>query len=86
VLLWVGIVLNLIWLALSRLRGIADVELRIDLAAVFALPIAFLIMGLSGPIMGSSAAGPYFWFATGIAAYWFAGPGRRLAARTDQGQ
>ncbi|HEY4428649.1 MAG TPA: hypothetical protein VGN08_10630 [Solirubrobacteraceae bacterium] len=85
VLLWIGIVLNLIWLALRRLRGVADVELRIDLAAVFALPVAFLIMGLSGPILGSSAAGPYFWFATGIAAYWFAGPGRRLAAKNDGG-
>jgi hypothetical protein len=83
VLLWIGIVLNLIWLAVRRLRHIADVELRIDLAAVFAIPIAFLIMGLSGPIMGSSAAGPYFWFATGIAAYWFAGPGKRIAASAD---
>jgi hypothetical protein len=81
-LLWVGIVLNLIWLALWRLRKIADVDLRIDLAAVFAVPAALLIMGLSGPISASSAAGPFVWFATGIAAYWFVGPGRRIAAET----
>jgi hypothetical protein len=51
--------------------------LRIELSAVFAVVVAFLLMGVSGPIMASPAAGPFFWFATGIAGYWFVGPGRR---------
>jgi hypothetical protein len=78
--IWIGLSLTMISLAVTRLRRIADIELRIDLAAVFALPAAFLIMGISGPVMGSAAAGPFFWFAAGIAAYWFAGPGRLTAA------
>jgi hypothetical protein len=84
-ILWVGLLVNLILLAVRRLRYIADIELRIDLAAVFAVLVAFLVMGISGPVTGSSAAGPFFWFTTGIAAYWFAGPGRRAFARTPAG-
>lgn len=80
--IWVGLSLTMIALAAGRLRRIADVELRIDLAAVFAVPVAFLVMGISGPIMGSAAAGPFFWFAAGIAAYWFLGPGRKAATAT----
>ncbi|HEY2435618.1 MAG TPA: hypothetical protein VGH93_00450, partial [Solirubrobacteraceae bacterium] len=85
IILWVGLVLNLMWLAVRRLRRIADIELRIDLAGVFAVPIALLLIGVSGPVMGSSAAGPFFWFAAGIAAYWFAGPGRNEAAAEPAG-
>jgi hypothetical protein len=85
IILWVGLVVNLMWLAVRRLRHIADIELRIDLAGVFAVPIALLLIGVSGPVMGSSAAGPFFWFAAGIAAYWFAGPGRNEAAAEPAG-
>jgi hypothetical protein len=83
--LWLGLLVNMILLATRRLRQIADVELRIDLAGVFAVLIAFLLMGVSGPVMGSSAGGPFFWFAAGIAAYWFAGPGRRAGSATGAG-
>jgi hypothetical protein len=76
-ILWVALSLNLILLAMRRLRRIGDIELRIDLAGVFAVIIALFLEGASGPTMTSAAAGPYFWFAAGIAAYWFAGPGRR---------
>jgi hypothetical protein len=78
--LWVALIVNVIVLATRRLRRIADIELRIELAAVFAVLVAFLLMGASVPIMASPAAGPFFWFATGIAAYWFSGPGRKSAA------
>ena len=79
-MLWVGLSLALIALAMGRLRRIRDTELRIDLAAIFAVPVALLIIGVSGPVMSSSAAGPFFWFAVGIAAYWFAGPGTKELA------
>jgi len=85
-LLWLGLILSLILLSVQRLRRIADMELRIELSAVFAVLIAFLLMGVSGPIMASPAAGPFFWFTAGIAAYWFLGPGRREASKAPAGR
>lgn len=78
--LWIALAGNLILLAARRLRQIGDIELRIQLAGLFAPFIALVLMGLSGPIMTSAALGPYFWLATGVAAYWFVGPGRKLYA------
>ncbi len=73
--------LRLIVLAFARLRWVVDLELQIDLMGVMAPLIAFLFMGIDGPVMASAAAGPYYWFAAGIAAYWLLGPGRALAMR-----
>jgi len=70
-LLFAGFSLRLIVLALRRLRGIADLELRLYLAAMFATFIAYTLMGFSGPTMASAAFGPFFWFCGGTAAYWF---------------
>jgi hypothetical protein len=75
-LLWVGLTVKLIVLGFRRLPRIPDVEMRLYLSAVFATFIAFTFVGLSGPTMSSAALGPFFWFAVGIAAYWFAGAGR----------
>lgn len=75
-LLWVALTIKLAALVVRGLRRIEDLELRIDLAAVFAVPLAYVVMGFSGPTTYTSPAGPAFWFAVGIAAYWFAGPGR----------
>jgi hypothetical protein len=80
-LLWIGFTLRLITLVVPGLRRVRDVELRLSLAAVFSSIVAFTIMGLSGPTMTSAAFGPFFWFAAGTFAYWFAGPGRKLAQR-----
>jgi hypothetical protein len=30
-------------------------------------------MGFTGPTMSSLPFGPFFWFAAGVASYWFAG-------------
>jgi hypothetical protein len=60
----------------TRLPRVEDVDVRILLAAVFASIFAYAIMGVRGAFMDTSAAGPYFWFAVGIAGYWFVGPGR----------
>jgi hypothetical protein len=76
-LLWVGLSIKLIVLVLRRLRRVADVALRVDLAAVFAALLAIAVMGFSGPTTYTSPSGPFFWFAVGIAAYWLAGPGLR---------
>jgi hypothetical protein len=75
-LLWVALSLYVVVLAVRRLPHVEDLDIRISLAAVFATFIALLLMGTNGPVTGSAAAGPFFWFAVGIAAYWLAGPGR----------
>jgi hypothetical protein len=77
---WFALTITLIVLAVRRLRHVQDIELRIELAGVFAPFVAMVLMGFEGPIMTSAALGPYFWFATGVAGYWFAGPGRGSSA------
>lgn len=72
-LLWVALSLKILVLVARRLRRIADVELRLSLAGVFAALFAFMFMGFAGPTMSSLPFGPYFWFAVGIASYWLAG-------------
>jgi hypothetical protein len=78
-LLWVGLTLNVIALAVLRLRRIRDVELRTYLVAVFAAFIGFTLVGLSGPTLAVSPGGVFLWSVVGIAAYWLAGS----AARTS---
>lgn len=75
-LLWVALSLYIIALVVRRLPRVRDGEIAIYLAATFAPIVALTLMGFSGPWYSSAAAGPYFWFAIGIAAYWFVGPGR----------
>jgi hypothetical protein len=83
-LVWVTLSVYVIVFVARRMRRIGDGELAIALAAVFAPFVALTLEGFSGPFLTSAAAGPYFFFAIGIAAYWFAGPGRHaLAARSE---
>jgi hypothetical protein len=84
-LLWLALTVKLIVLVVRRLRRVGDVALRVDLAAVFAAVLAIAVMGFSGPTTYTSPSGPFFWFAVGIAAYWFAGPGRLAEARRTAG-
>ena len=83
-LLWVGLSLNVLALALLRLRRIADPELRTYLVAVFAVFIAFTANGFAGPTLAGTPGGTYLWFACGIASYWFAGEGYRKARLSTQ--
>ena len=76
-LLWVGLSVRLVVLAVTGLRRIPDLEVRVDLAAMFATLIAYTLMGFAGPTMASAAFGPFFWFAAGTAAYWFIAQRRR---------
>jgi O-antigen ligase len=78
--LWVAFSATVIGLVLTRLRRVADPELRLDLAAVFSAFIAFTIMGFTGPTTTAGAFGPFSWFAAGIAAYWLAGRAHRFRA------
>lgn len=79
-LLWVALSIYIIVLAASSIRRIADVEVRLSLSAVFAAFIAFTLMGFGGSTTSALPFGPYFWFAVGIASYWFAGGLQRQQA------
>src|ERR1700710_405524 len=72
-LFWIVLTLSVITLAARGLRKVGDVELRLSLAAIFATFIAFSVMGFAGPTTSNLPFGPFFWFAIGIASYWFAG-------------
>jgi hypothetical protein len=73
-ILWVSFTIMLLSLAATRLRQIHDIETRIDLAAVFSVIAGLTFMGFAGAFMAGQGAGPFFWFAAGIVAYWLAGP------------
>ncbi|HEV2981006.1 MAG TPA: hypothetical protein VGX51_06210, partial [Solirubrobacteraceae bacterium] len=72
--LWIGLTLNVIFLAFTRIRNIADLELRTYLVAVFASYFAHIASGFGGPAI-VSVGGVFLWLAPGIAAYWLLGPG-----------
>ena len=74
-LLWLGLTLSVLVLAIRRLRRIVDRELRLYLVAVLTGFVALLVQGLSGPTFAVTV-GAYLWFAPGVLAFWFAGPGR----------
>ena len=78
---WVALYVYMIAFIARGMRRVRDGNLAIMLAGTFAPFIAIFIEQFSGPTSASAAAGPYFWFVIGVAAYWFAGPGRmRLSA------
>jgi hypothetical protein len=82
-ILWPLIAISVSFLIMRRIRGVRDGDLAICLAGVFAAFIPLPIEGFSG-FLGTSlpAGGAYFWFAIGVAAYWFAGPGRAVSRGT----
>ncbi len=79
-LLWLCFYIYLGVLVVRRLSLIQDLDIRLALAAVFSVLAGLFVMGFAGAFSAGQAGGPYFWFAAGIAAYWLAGPGRRVAA------
>jgi hypothetical protein len=78
-LVWAAITFVFIGVVLGGMRYIRDPDLVILLAGACGPFVALAITGFTGPFETSSAHGPYFWFAIGIAAFWFAGR-RRIAA------
>ncbi len=84
-LLWLAFNIRLLTLALPGLRRVRDYELRLELAAVYAVFIASLVTGLSGDTVTSAVLGPYVWLTAGITAYWFLGPGRAALRSPSSG-
>lgn len=75
-ILWPAIIIYVSLLTARGMRRIRDGDLAICLAGVLAPFAPLLIEGSSGFLTGSTADGAYFWFAIGVAAYWFAGPAK----------
>ena len=71
--LWLALTVEICILILRRLPRIGDIDIRIDLAAVFAVFLAHVVMGIRGAFMVSAPSAAFFWFSLGIAAYWFTG-------------
>jgi hypothetical protein len=73
-LLWPAIVIYVSILTAIGLKRITDSDLAICLAGTMAPFAPLLLEGSSGFISASTADGAYFWFAVGVAAYWFVRP------------
>jgi hypothetical protein len=71
---WVVLSVYIVVLVARRLPAVRDDELAILLAGAFAPFVTLIFIGFTGPTLTSTALGPLFWFAIGIAAYWLAGP------------
>jgi hypothetical protein len=74
----VGFTLRLLMLAITRLRRIADDELRTTLAAVVAPVFGIFALFVGGPATAGSPLSPYLWFAGGVIAYWLVDAVHRL--------
>ena len=66
---------KLFTLALTRIRRLADLELRLLLGALLAPLFAVFATWIVGIATASTPGAPYFWFVAGIASYWLASPG-----------
>jgi hypothetical protein len=76
---WTAMALFVIALITRGMPTVRDGDLAIMLAGTLAPFIGLVFEATSGAVTNSAVWGPYFWFAIGVAAYWFAGPGRELA-------
>ncbi len=85
VLLWLAMSLYMILLFVRGMRDTRDTDLALYFAGVFAPFIGLFVGGSSGALNSSAAAGPYFWFAIGVAAYWLVGPRRSARLKTGAG-
>ena len=75
-----GFNLTLVYVCVTRIRTIADRELRILMTAVAAPLFSMFVSWWVGVTTATSPGSPYLWFAAGIIAFWILGVARR--ART----
>lgn len=85
----VGFTLRLLFLALTRIRRIADPELRTLLAAIAAPLFGIFALFVTGAPTSGSPLAPYLWFVAGVLSYWLvaakreSGPHRRSTLHGD---
>lgn len=73
---WTALVFYMLGVIALGMHRVRDGDLAIMLAGMFAPFVVLFFTATSGAFINSAVAGPYFWFSIGVAAYWFAGPGR----------
>jgi hypothetical protein len=56
--------------SVRAIRRFPDLELRLLLAALLSPLIAMLVLWFGAPITAGPPFAPYFWFASGVLAYW----------------
>lgn len=83
-ILWPAIIIYVSVITAIGLRRIPDSDLAVCLAGTLAPFGPLLIEGSSGFLSAGTADGPYFWFAVGVAAYWFARPKREVSRSAIQ--
>jgi hypothetical protein len=76
-----GLNINLLLLAVRRVRHIPDPELRAYLAAFAAIIVGLLSAWMTSVPMAISPTAPFFWAAAGAMAYWLGGPSHSWRAR-----
>jgi len=62
--------LRLMWVSLTRIRRIADQQLRLHLAALAAPVFGLIAAGFASPTTATVPQAPYFWFVAGVLSYW----------------
>jgi hypothetical protein len=82
-LLWPATALYVMGLIALGMRRVRDPDLAICLAAALAVFFVLPIEAFTAFLGSGAATGPYFWFAIGVAGYWFAGPGRARLGRVS---
>jgi hypothetical protein len=84
-ILWPLLVFYVMFVTLTGMRRVRDPDTAICLAGAMAPFFVLPIEGTAAFLETGVALGPYFWFAIGVAAYWFRGPGRaRSGAQLDR--
>ncbi|HEY4451177.1 MAG TPA: hypothetical protein VGN13_06240 [Solirubrobacteraceae bacterium] len=85
-IIWTALSLYMVLVITRGMPKIRDGDLAILLAGFFAPFFALLFESTSGAFTDSAIAGPYFWLSIGVAAYWFAGPGRQPIQTLTRGR
>jgi len=70
VVIYVAFLMRLMWLALTRIRRVADPAIRLYLAALAAPILGILVAGFSGATSASVPLAPFLWLVSGVLAYW----------------
>jgi hypothetical protein len=84
-ILWPVLTLYVMFLIASRMRYVRDPDLTICLAGALATFFVLPIEAFTAFLSAGAAIGPYYWFAIGVAGYWFAGPGRARLGESSGG-
>jgi hypothetical protein len=81
---WTAMVIYILIVITRGMPTVRDGDMAIMLAGALAPLVAVISESTSGAITNSAVWGTYFWFAIGVAAYWFAGRRRELARSASE--